>query len=69
MRGLADANRIRSLLRALGRETKNPCRLYLTGGATAVLLGWRSSTIDVDIKIVPDSDPLLRSIPALKESL
>jgi hypothetical protein len=43
--------------------------VYLTGGATAVLHGWRTSTVDVDIKIVPDTDRVLRAIPALKERL
>ncbi len=46
-----------------------PIRVYLTGGATAVLYGWRESTIDVDLKLVPDSDPLLQALPRLKESL
>ncbi len=44
-------------------------RIYFTGGASAVLLGWRASTIDVDIKLVPDSDAMLRAIPELKERL
>jgi hypothetical protein len=43
--------------------------VYFTGGATAVLHGWRASTLDVDVKIVPDRDELLRAIPALKERL
>lgn len=43
--------------------------MYLTGGATAVLMGWRDSTIDVDVKFVPDADALLRVLPALKEEL
>jgi hypothetical protein len=30
----------------LGNEADRDGRLYLTGGATAVLLGWRPSTID-----------------------
>src|SRR5262249_54983528 len=46
-----------------------PGHIYFTGGATAVLLGWRASTIDVDIKVVPDSDAILRAIPTLKETL
>ncbi len=69
MRELANAERIRSFMRAFGREAAMPGRVLFTGGATAVLLGWRESTIDVDIKLVPDQDALLRSIPALKESL
>ncbi|MGH9178081.1 MAG: DUF6036 family nucleotidyltransferase [Acidimicrobiales bacterium] len=46
-----------------------PTTAYLTGGATAVLLGWRESTIDVDLKFVPDRGDLLSAIPALKEEL
>ena len=42
---------------------------YLTGGATAVLLGWRDSTIDVDVLFAPENDQLLRAIPELKEEL
>lgn len=69
MRQLADADRIRKLLHELGRETGDATRIYLTGGATAVLHGWRSTTIDVDIKLVPERDALLRAIPRLKEDL
>jgi hypothetical protein len=69
MRALADAERIRGLMRALGAETDAPARVYFTGGATAVLLGWRPSTIDVDLKIVPEQDRLLQAIPRLKETL
>jgi hypothetical protein len=43
--------------------------VYLTGGATAVLIGWRSSTIDVDLKIVPEHDHLFRAISRIKETL
>ncbi len=56
-------------MRSLGAEADVAARVYLTGGATAVLLGWRATTIDIDIRIFPESDRLLRAIPALKESL
>jgi hypothetical protein len=69
MRKLADAERIQRFMRALGAEAASPARIYLTGGATAVLLGWRASTIDVDLRIFPESDRLYRAIPALKDSL
>jgi hypothetical protein len=69
MRQVADRARIEQFMRALGREATAPGRVYFTGGATAVLLGWRPSTIDVDIKVVPDSDAILRAVPGLKESL
>jgi hypothetical protein len=56
-------------MRRLGRVARRPARVYLTGGATAVLEGWRASTIDVDLKLVPDDDELLRAIVDLKERL
>ena len=56
-------------MRALGAEAEIPAQVYFTGGATAVLLGWRATTIDVDIRMFPESDRLYRAIPALKESL
>lgn len=68
MRELADAARVRALLRALGRVATRPARVYLVGGATAVIEGWRESTIDVDVRIEPD-DELLRHLPELKERL
>ena len=34
-----------------------------------MLLGWRDSTIDIDLKLVPDTGSLLRAVPALKEEL
>ncbi|MEO7189461.1 MAG: DUF6036 family nucleotidyltransferase [Vicinamibacterales bacterium] len=69
MRALADADRIRAFMRALARAAVASGRVYLTGGATAVLHGWRAATLDVDIKLVPDADALLRAIPQIKESL
>jgi hypothetical protein len=69
MRELADEAHIDQFMRALGRAATSEGRVYLTGGATAVLHGWRESTIDVDIKLVPDNDALLREIPRLKERL
>jgi hypothetical protein len=69
MRALADAPRIQRFMEALGDEAREAARAYFAGGATAVLLGWRPSTIDVDLKLVPEHDALLRTIPPLKERL
>jgi Nucleotidyltransferase of unknown function (DUF6036) len=69
MRQLADSTRIEQFMRELGRAVDVEGRVYLTGGATAVLYGWRATTIDVDIKLIPDSDEILREIPRLKEEL
>lgn len=69
MRELVTADRIREFMRRLGGAARNDTRIYLTGGATALLLGWRKTTVDVDIKIVPERDEIFRELPTLKESL
>lgn len=69
MREVADAERIRRFMRVFGAAAEVATQVYFTGGATAVLLGWRASTIDVDIKFEPDTDPLFRAIPRIKETL
>ena len=61
MRELADLDRIRRFMRALGNAADRDGACYLTGGATAVLLGWRDSTIDVDVRLAPETDALLRA--------
>lgn len=53
----------------MSHASRRPSRVYLTGGATALLEGWRDATIDVDLKLVPENDEVLRSIPALKDRL
>ncbi|MGH2349830.1 MAG: DUF6036 family nucleotidyltransferase [bacterium] len=69
MREVADSDRIVRFMRAFGGEARDPVRVYFTGGATAVLFGWRASTIDIDIKVDPDDDRVLRILPHLKELL
>ncbi len=46
MRQVADRDLIHRFMRALATETYEDTRVYFTGGATAVLYGWRGSTID-----------------------
>jgi hypothetical protein len=60
---------IRALARQLGQVARGPVRIYLTGGSTAVLEGWREAMIDVDLRFEPEADELLRELPALKERL
>ncbi len=56
-------------MKELGRMTKKKGRVYLTGGATAVLLDWRDTTIDIDIKPVPETDEIFRAIAELKNDI
>ncbi len=69
MRRLTDADRIRQLMQMLGAEADRPAHVYFTEGATAVLVGWRPTTIDVDMRIIPEVEKLLRMIPQIKEQL
>ncbi|HUB36341.1 MAG TPA: DUF6036 family nucleotidyltransferase [Solirubrobacteraceae bacterium] len=48
---------------------RGPVRIYLTGGATAVIEGWRATTVDVDLRFEPEDDDLFRALPDLKERL
>ena len=69
MRRLADPERIERFMKELGRSARGDMTVYLTGGSSAVLRGWRANTVDVDMKMVPDRDEVYRALPALKESL
>lgn len=69
MRPAVDADRIRALARELASATREETTVYLTGGATAVLAGWRRSTVDVDLRLEPDRDELLRAIARAKDRL
>jgi hypothetical protein len=70
MRQPITADNLQVFMKALAAAAVTTAsRIYLVGGATSVLLGWRTSTIDIDLKIIPESDEILRSLPALKERL
>lgn len=69
MRQPVTTDTLNLFMKALAVGAQTASRVYLVGGATSVLYGWRTSTIDIDLKILPDSDEILRSLPLLKEQL
>jgi hypothetical protein len=69
VREVADRQRIDGFLTALAREATTNVDVFLVGGTSAVLIGWRDATIDVDLVMRPETDALLRAIPVLKERL
>ncbi|MEQ1643587.1 MAG: DUF6036 family nucleotidyltransferase [Pyrinomonadaceae bacterium] len=69
MRDIADQTKITAFMRAFGRLARSETEVFFTGGATAVLEGWRDSTSDIDLKFSPELDELFRGIPAIKEAL
>ena len=56
-------------MRAVGDAAREPLQVYLVGGATAVVEGWRRATIDIDLALGPNHDAVLRAIPAIKQAL
>jgi hypothetical protein len=69
MREQVTSQRLQEFMKMLGDRVTQPASVFLVGGATALLLGWRNSTIDIDLKVVPDSDEILQLFSALKERL
>jgi len=54
---------------AMGRSVKGPGTLFLTGGATALIHGWRAMTVDVDLSANPEPHGFFEAIAELKEKL
>jgi hypothetical protein len=71
VRRAADADRVTAFVAELGRQARQPATVYLVGGATAVLHGWRETTRDIDLRIEPDeaTGPLGDVIRVLKDEL
>lgn len=69
MRGAANGEKIRLFMKRLGREVRGPGRVYLTGGTSAVLVGWRDSTVDADLKLDPEPPGAFEALARLKGEL
>jgi hypothetical protein len=69
VRYAVDRTRLDRLLTELGKRARGPGRIYLTGGATALLYGWRRSTVDVDLKLDPEPAAIFEAISQLKDEL
>lgn len=69
MREPIDRARLEAFMSELGRTSRSHAQVYFTGGATAVLHGWRKSTVDIDLHVENESDDVLRRIAALKDEI
>ncbi len=56
-------------MEALGRESSGAGRVYVTGGGTAVLYGWRETTADIDLKLDPEPAGVFAAIRTVKDRL
>ena len=69
MRSTIDPQKIEQLMKTLGREAKGAGSIYFTGGASALLIGWRESTVDIDIRLDPEPPGIFQAIAKLKREL
>lgn len=54
-------------MNALAERVRGAGRIYFTGGGTAVLFGWRATTIDLDLKAAPEPPGFFEAIAEIKE--
>ncbi len=69
MRAETSSPKIHQFMAELGKAVRSPGRIYFTGGVSAVLLGWRETTIDVDLKADPEPQGFFEALPGLKNTL
>ncbi len=69
MRAHTTKDRIDLLMRQMGAAVKSEGRVYFTGGVTAVMMGWRDMTIDVDLKAEPEPQGFFECLSRLKDDL
>lgn len=68
-RETSNAAKVRLFMRRLGELAYGPGRVYFVGGASAVLIGWRETTVDVDLKLAPEPAGAFEAIAAIKDAL
>jgi hypothetical protein len=69
MRANVDTQKLERLMQVLGREAQGSGCIYFTGGASALLIGWRNSTVDVDLRLDPEPSGIFQAIAKLKQEL
>lgn len=69
MRDLATKDKVFEFMQAFGGLARENVSVFFTGGTTAVIEGWRETTLDIDIKFIPEPDQLFHGISSIKENL
>jgi hypothetical protein len=69
MRNNLTVPKLRAFMAELATKAVSKGNVYFTGGATALLLGMREQTIDVDIKFDPEPQGAFEALRQLKNSL
>lgn len=66
MRPPVDRERILDTLRRLAQRCRGEGRVYVVGGTSAVVEGWRASTVDIDLVLDPEPRGAFEAIRDLK---
>jgi hypothetical protein len=69
MRQKVTRETLKEFMGELAAAARSPGSIYLTGGATALLLGFREQTIDIDLKLDPEPAGVFEAIARLKDHL
>src|SRR5881397_163590 len=69
MRRKVTKARLEQFMHDFATAAKGPGKVYFTGGATALLLGFREQTIDIDLKLDPEPAGAFEAIAGLKNRL
>src|SRR2546422_11452335 len=69
MRRRVTVEALHQFMRELAAAARSPGKIYFTGGATALLLGFREQTIDIDLKLDPEPEGVFEAIAQLKNRL
>jgi hypothetical protein len=69
MRRKVTLETLRLFMQQFASAVRSPGKVYFTGGTTALLLGFRDQTIDIDIKLDPEPLGAFEAIATLKERL
>jgi len=69
MRGEVTVEKLWRFIEALGNAAKGSGRVYLTGAATALIEGWRTMSVDLDLKLDPEPPGVFEAIARLKDEL
>lgn len=62
MRKPVDSSSLLRFMEELGKRATTPGTIYFTGGATALMLGIRPQTVDIDIKMDPEPGGVFEAI-------
>jgi hypothetical protein len=60
---------LKQFMHELAAAARSPGKVYFTGGSTALLLGFRQQTIDIDLKLDPEPTGAFEAIAVLKNRL